>query len=80
MTKQSSESRFRKAAQAEDGEPVSAGARVAHVRLATESGRVVVVDLAGVPDAERPALIAEIKNLVDKARATASPSANAATQ
>jgi len=67
MTTTSSETLFRQAAQAEDGISISAGARVAHVRLAIESGRAIVVDLTGVPEAARTALIAEIKDLVQKA-------------
>ena len=67
MTKTSSETRFRQAAEAEGGMPISAGARVAHVRLAIDSGRAVVVELSGVPEASRTALIAEIKELVRKA-------------
>ena len=58
------EKRFRKAAEAEGGMSISAGARVAHVRLAIESGRAVVVDLSDVPEDSRAALIAEIKALV----------------
>jgi hypothetical protein len=61
------EERFRQAAEAEGGEPVSAGARIAHVRMAVEAGRAFYVDLSGIPEAERPTVIAEIKELVDRA-------------
>jgi ribosomal protein S10 len=52
--------------------PVSAGARVAHVRRAVEAGRTFYVDLSGVPEDERPAVVAEIKELVDRAGARVS--------
>ena len=67
MTPTTSESLFRQAAEAEGGMPVSAGARVAHVRLAMESGRAVTFDLSGVPEDKRPAVVAEIKELVNRA-------------
>ena len=72
MTGDFSEERFRQAAEAEDGMPVSAGARVAHVRRAVEAGRIFYVDLSGVPEDERPAVVAEIKELVDRAGARVS--------
>ena len=62
-----SEERFRQAAEAEGGVPVSAGARIAHVRMAVEAGRVFYVDLSSLPESERPAVVAEIKELVDRA-------------
>lgn len=58
---------FRRAAEAEDGMPVSAGARVAHVRRAVESGRALHVDLSAVPEEQRPAVVAAIRELVDRA-------------
>jgi hypothetical protein len=61
------EERFRQAAEAEGGAPISAGARVGHVRMAVESGRAFYVDLSSLPEGERPAVIAEIKQLVDRA-------------
>jgi hypothetical protein len=67
MTHSSSEELFRQAAEAEGGMPVSAGARVAHVRMAVESGRAFFVDLSAVPEDKRPALVAEIKELVNRA-------------
>jgi hypothetical protein len=67
MQSTSSETLFRQAAEAEGGMSISAGARVMHVRLAVESGRAVVVDLSGVPEDNRTALITEIKDLVHKA-------------
>ena len=67
MTQSSREERFRQAAEAEDGMPVSAGARVLHVRSAVESGRALYIDLSGVPDERRPTVVAEIKELVHRA-------------
>jgi hypothetical protein len=72
MTPTSSEDRFRDAAEAEGGMPVSAGARTAHVRMAVEAGRVFYVDLSSLPEDERPAVVAEIKDLVDRAVARVS--------
>jgi hypothetical protein len=69
MTNVTPEELFRRAAEAEGGMPISAGARVAHIRLALESGRAFYVDLSGVPEDKRPALIAEIKELVNRASA-----------
>ncbi len=66
MTKTSSDELFRKAAEAEDGMPVSAGARLVHRRLEVDSGRGLYVDLSGVPEANRPIVVAEIKALVDR--------------
>jgi len=71
MSHASPEELFRQAAEAENGMPVSAGVRVAHLRTAVESGRAYYVDLSGVPEAQRPALIAEIKELVQRASAGA---------
>jgi hypothetical protein len=70
------EERFRQAAEAEGGEPVSAGARIAHVRMAVEAGRAFYVDLSGLPEGERPAVIAEIKELVNRAVARAAEQAS----
>ena len=67
MTQPSREERFRQAADAEAGAPVSAGARVFHVRSAVESGRALYVDLSGVPDEKRLTVVAEIKELVHRA-------------
>jgi hypothetical protein len=64
MTNQSSDQLFRQAAEAEGGISVSAGARVAHVRLALESGRAVTVDLSQVPEDRRASLIAVIREMV----------------
>jgi hypothetical protein len=69
MTRPSSEDLFRQAAEAEAGMPVSAGARVAHVRLALESGRAITVDLSIVPDQKRPALVRVIREIVKLAAA-----------
>jgi hypothetical protein len=67
MTGVTSEERFRQAAEAEGGMPISAGVRVAHIRMAVEAGRMFYVDLSGVPEDERPGVIAEIKALVERA-------------
>ena len=58
---------FRRAAEAEDGMPVSAGARREHVRRAVESGRALHVDLSAVPEDQRPAVVAAIRELVERA-------------
>ena len=73
MTHLSSEELFRQAAEAESGMPVSAGLRLAHIRLAVESGRAFYVDLSAVPEDKRPLVKAEIKELVNRFR-TPSPS------
>jgi hypothetical protein len=72
MSRDSTEERFREAAEAEGGMPVSAGARILHVRSATEAGRVFYVDLSDLPEEDRPAVVAAIKQLVDRAVAQAS--------
>jgi hypothetical protein len=69
MTRTISEESFRQAAEAEDGVPVSAGARVAQVRSALDSGRTFFVDLSSVPEKDRQGVVAEIKALVDRASA-----------
>jgi hypothetical protein len=62
------EDRFRRAAELEDGCPVSAGARVAHVQLTWEDGRGVQVDLVGIPNEKRPGVVAAIQAMVNQAR------------
>jgi hypothetical protein len=64
MTNQATDQLFRQAAEAEGGMSVSAGARVAHVRLALESGRAVTVDLSPVPEDLRSSLIELIRDMV----------------
>ena len=64
MSNPSSDQLFRQAAEAEGGMSVSAGARVAHVRLALEAGRAVTVDLSDVPEERRSALVAVIREIV----------------
>jgi hypothetical protein len=71
MTTPSKEDLFRHAAEAEDGMAVSAGARVAHVRLALETGRAVNVDLSDVPEERRSSLIEAIRELVRREAACA---------
>ena len=67
MTDTSAHAAFRRAAEAEGGMPISAGARVAHVRLAVELGRALHIDLSGVPEDKRPAVVAEIREVVNRA-------------
>jgi len=55
---------------AEDGQPVSAGARMSHVRDAIASGRAYYIDLSTVPEHKRVALIAELNELVRRAAET----------
>ena len=62
-------------AEAEGGITVSAGARVAHVRLAWDSGRAITVDLSQVPEDVRSSLIAVIREMVRLA-AGSSPKAD----
>jgi hypothetical protein len=69
MTDTPADQLFRQAAEAEGGMTVSAGARVAHVRLALESGRAITVDLSQVPQDRRAALVAEIREMVRLASA-----------
>jgi hypothetical protein len=75
MTNPSTEQLFRQAAEAEGGMTVSAGARVAHVRLAVESGRAINVDLSQVPEDRRASLVAVIREMV-KLTAGRSPKAD----
>ena len=74
------EERFRQAAEEEGGAPVSAGARIAHLRMSVESGRAFYIDLSGLPEDERPVVIAEIKELVNRAVARAAGRASSAVQ
>lgn len=64
MTNSTTEQLFRNAADAEGGMSVSAGARIAHLRLALDSGRAVTVDLSEVPQDRRSSLVALIRELV----------------
>ena len=67
MTQLTREERFRRAAEAEGGMPVSAGLRIGHVRAGAEEGRIIYVDLSSVPELERPRVIARIRELVNEA-------------
>lgn len=69
MTRTISDESFPQAAEAKDGVAVSAGARVAQVRMALDAGRIFFVDLSSVPVKDRPGMVAEIKALVDRAAA-----------
>ena len=55
---------FRQAAEAEAGMPVSAGARVAHIRLALEAGRAITLDLSQVPEDRRSSLVSVLREMV----------------
>jgi hypothetical protein len=80
MNQSSPNDSYRKAMEADDGEPVSAGARVAHVKAAAEASRSVEFDLSDVPADLRPALLVEIRELIREraARAAKSPHVGAA--
>jgi hypothetical protein len=80
MTQTSPEELLRQAEEAEGGMPVSAGGRIAHLRLALESGRAFYVDLSSVPEGKRPAVIAEIKELVKRASAGVAQKASSGSQ
>jgi len=69
MTERTRQELFRRAAEAENGLPVSAGARVSHVHLALATGRAFQIDLSGIPDEQRAAVISDIQQLVNQARA-----------
>ena len=56
------------------GQPISAGARVAHVKAAAEAGRSVQLDLSDVPAELRPALLVEIRELIREHAARAARS------
>ncbi len=58
---------FRRAAEAEDGMPVSAGAQAIHTR------DEVRLDLSGVPVEGRPTLIAELREAVRRAAVAHAP-------
>ncbi len=47
--------------------PVSAGAHLAHVRLAVALGCGFYVGLSAIPEETRPAVVAEIEEFVDRA-------------
>jgi hypothetical protein len=68
MTNPTADDLYRKALETEAGEPISAGARVAHVRALLESGRALYVDLSSVPEEDRPALVSQIRELVNRAK------------
>lgn len=70
MTHTTPDDRFRELAEMEDGSPVSAGARAAHERAHVSAGRGLFLDLSTIPEPLRPAVIAELKEVVRKAMAT----------
>jgi hypothetical protein len=75
MKQAAQKKRFRQAAETENGMPVSAGARLAHVQQAIDLGRTFTVDLSGIPEDKRPGVVAEIKELVQRA-STQTPQTN----
>ena len=56
--------RFRAAAEAENGQPVSAGGRVAHESAWVTSGRGVYLDLTAVPEQLRGRILSDIQDLI----------------
>lgn len=64
MTQNPPGDQYRAALEADDGQPISAGARVAHVKASAEAGRSVQLDLSDVPVELRPALLVQIRELV----------------
>jgi predicted NBD/HSP70 family sugar kinase len=59
---------LRSAAEAEDGLCVSAGGRMAHLAAARESGRIVELDFSEVPPDDRPDVLEEIREIINRAR------------
>jgi hypothetical protein len=53
--------------------PVSAGARRWHAEKAAASGEGMFVDLSRVPQDKRPAVVAEIKEVVKRATTPPTP-------
>ena len=74
MTPNTPSDAYRKAMEGDDGQPVSAGARVAHVKAAAEASRSVQLDLSDVPVELRPALLVEIRELIREHAARAARS------
>lgn len=61
METDSGEQRFREAAEAEGGMPISAGARLVHAEAAPPS---ITLDLSQVPEGSRAALISAIRDII----------------
>lgn len=70
MTPTANDELRRRAMEAENGEWISAGARIVHIRAAVEGGRAVNVDLSRVPEGNRGVSIQQINELVQKYEAT----------
>jgi hypothetical protein len=66
MSSRTNDDAFRQAAELENGNPISAGPRIFHVRTAAEKGRAFYVDLSAVPESRRAALISQIRELVNR--------------
>lgn len=73
MTAVTPEERFRQLAELEAGSPVSAGGRMSHELANVTAGRGLYLDLTAVPEALRPAVVAELKEVVRKATVGATP-------
>jgi hypothetical protein len=58
---------YRRALEAEDGQSVSAGARVTQVLESLASGRGYFADLSAIPEDKRRAMIGELNDLVRRA-------------
>jgi hypothetical protein len=67
MTHATPEERFRQLAEMEDGMPVSAGGRVSHEQAHVTAGRGVFLDLTAIPEAQRPAVVSELQEVIRKA-------------
>ena len=65
------EERFRQLAEMEAGASVSAGARVGHEQTHLSVGRGLFLDLSAVPEPLRPAVEAELREVVRKATPSA---------
>ena len=69
MSQEKSDVLFRRAAELENGEPVSAGLRVSHLQASI--GRIYPIDLSTVPENRRAAVVAEIQRLIERENHTA---------
>jgi hypothetical protein len=55
---------YRMALESDEGDPVSAGARLAHIRASAEASKTAQFDLSAVPVELRPSLLVEIRELI----------------
>ena len=70
MTHITPEERLRQLAEMEDGMPVSAGGQVSHEKAHVTAGRGVFFDLSSIPETQRPAVVAELQEVIRKATTT----------